>query len=89
MTWKQLNFLVPDPQCETKEGIVTVWNDPRPEPPQAAIDAVSLTAVEARERDEAFGKEVDSSPALKAILDELESGDPGFSGRAKARHNQP
>ena len=41
MSWKKLNFLVPEPLCRTHDGVVTEWSDPRPQPTQAEIDAVT------------------------------------------------
>ena len=34
---------------------------------------------------ELFDAEIDNSPALKALYDEMESNSPGFRGRAKGR----
>ena len=90
MTWEKLNFLVPNPQCETVEGVVTRWFDSRPEPPQAAIDAVTEVAIVAREKAEAFDKDVAQfSPAMKAMFDQLETEMPGFQGRTKTKHDTP
>jgi hypothetical protein len=41
MSWKKLNYLVPEPQCRTESGIVTEWRDARPQPSQGEIDAVT------------------------------------------------
>ena len=46
MTWRQLNFLVPQPDCDTEEGVVTVWRDSRPQPTQVEIDAVKIVDIE-------------------------------------------
>ena len=57
MTWRQLNNLVPDPQCRTKDGVVTEWNDARPQPSQADIDAVlesDMIVVENQKREDNF-----------------------------------
>ncbi len=47
MTWQKLNVLVPDPDCDTDDGVITAWRDARPQPTQAAIDAVTQTQVDA------------------------------------------
>jgi hypothetical protein len=49
MTWEQLNVLVPNPDCDTDDGVVTAWRDARPEPTQAAIDAVTQAQVDNQE----------------------------------------
>lgn len=86
MSWRKLNYLVPEPQCRTEEGVVTEWTDSRRQPTQAQIDAVNMSLVEAREKTESFDAEIDSSPVLKALFDELESNSPGFKNRAKGRN---
>ena len=49
MTWEKLNVLVPEPDCDTDDGVITVWRDARPQPTQAAIDAVTQTQVDDQE----------------------------------------
>jgi hypothetical protein len=49
MTWEKLNVLVPEPDCDTDAGVITVWRDARPQPTQAAIDAVTQAQVDAQE----------------------------------------
>ena len=46
MTWEKLNVLVPEPDCDTDDGVITAWRDARPQPTQAAIDAVTQTQVD-------------------------------------------
>ena len=49
MTWKKLNVLVPEPDCNTEDGAITVvpgtWRDARTEPTQTEIDAVTLQEI--------------------------------------------
>lgn len=49
MNWRKLNHLCPEPQCQTREGIIIEWTDTRPQPTEAEIDAVDLVDVEAAE----------------------------------------
>jgi len=42
MNWRSLNHLCPEPQCSTKDGVITDWNDSRPQPTAAEIDAVRI-----------------------------------------------
>ena len=89
MFWRKLNFLVPEPQCNITDDVITDWFDTRSQPNDAAINAVSLTAIETREQSEAFDKGVENfSPSMKALIDQLEDELPGFKGRAKVRHDQ-
>ena len=46
MSWEQINVLVPLPDCDTEDGVITIWRDARPEPTQAAIDAVTQTQID-------------------------------------------
>ena len=52
MSWRKLNYLVPDPDCDTKGGAITEWRDARPQPTDAEIAAVSIADVEQREQEE-------------------------------------
>lgn len=45
--WQKLNFLLPDPQCRTKGDAITVWDDVRPQPTDAAVLAVPDATVQA------------------------------------------
>jgi len=49
MSWEQINVLVPEPDCDTDDGVITVWRDARPEPTAAAIAAVTRTQIEDQE----------------------------------------
>jgi hypothetical protein len=49
--WRKLNYLVPEPQCHTKEDQIIEWTDARPQPTQAEIDAVSMSDVNDAEKD--------------------------------------
>ena len=52
MSWHKLNYLVPNPDCDTKAGVITKWRDARPQPTDAEIAAVSIADVEQREQEE-------------------------------------
>ena len=49
MNWRKLNHICPEPQCRTKNGVITEWTDSRPQPTDAEIDAVDIVDVEAVE----------------------------------------
>jgi hypothetical protein len=44
--WEKLNVLVPAPDCDTAEGVITEWRDGRAQPTQAAIDAVTQPQID-------------------------------------------
>ena len=52
MSWRKLNYLVPNPDCDTKGGAITEWRDARPQPTDEEIAAVSIADVEQREQEE-------------------------------------
>ncbi len=49
--WRKLNYLVPEPQCKTRDGEIIEWTDARRQPTTAEIKAVRIADVEQRERD--------------------------------------
>jgi hypothetical protein len=51
VSWRKLNYLVPSPQCKTRDGVVTEWSDARSQPSQAEIDAVDEADVVQSETD--------------------------------------
>jgi hypothetical protein len=59
--WQRLNHLVPDPLCRTRGNRIVEWTDPRPQPTDADIAAVTDADVQAAIDD--------------ALLDRLEAGD--------------
>jgi hypothetical protein len=66
--WRKLNYLVPDPQCRTKEGVITEWTDARPQPTQAEIDAVSMSDVNDKEKAD---RKEDKAKTDKAMLETI------------------
>jgi len=47
--WRKLNYLIPDPDCDTNDNAITEWRDARPQPTDAEINAVNLSDVQAKE----------------------------------------
>ena len=85
--WLKLNHLVPEPNCDTRGNEITEWRDARPQPTAEAIEAVDETAALAKYKEGDFDREVEAlPPIMKAIFEELDQANPGFRGRAKARH---
>lgn len=76
--WQKLNFLIPDPQCTMKEiaGVLQIinWNDGRPQPTDAAIDAVTdqevIDSESATNKTNEFNKQPGKAIAL-FVKDEL------------------
>ena len=70
--WKRLNYLVPEPQCRTRDGEIFEWKDTRPQPTEAALLAVDLavadTAREDKEDDERVNSGVGIEKALMRLL---------------------
>ena len=54
--YRKLSHLLPGADCDTLDGLITVWRDARPQPTYDEIDAVNiadvLTAIEAEEEAE-------------------------------------
>jgi hypothetical protein len=42
----KLQYLVPNAQCSTENGVVTDWYDERPQPTQEELDAVSTPTID-------------------------------------------
>ena len=47
--WRKLNYLVPEPDCDTDDNAITEWRDARPQPTDTEINAVNLSDVQAKE----------------------------------------
>ena len=47
--WRRLNYLIPEPQCNTRAGIITLWYDGRTQPTDNEINVVDLLLVDAAE----------------------------------------
>jgi len=71
MSWRKLNFLVPEPQCRTEDGVITEWTDARPQPTQTEIDAVNMTDVNASELEARSFEFNDAKKAFAALLEIL------------------
>ncbi len=86
--WIKLNYLVPEPQCDTKDGKVTAWFDTREQPTQEAIDAVDESVATGYYKSKKVEKDfIDAmdTPVFKAICEELESIKPGSMANIRAR----
>jgi len=72
--WRKLNHLVPEPDCDTDDNAITEWRDARPQPTDAEINAVNLSAVQAKEdndkeeRGEFQGAIIQITKALRLIV---------------------
>ena len=51
MIWPKLNYLVPEPQCETREDEILNWKDSRPQPTQAELDAVTQAQIDSTKKE--------------------------------------
>jgi hypothetical protein len=45
--WRKLNYLVPEPQCRTRDGAILEWSDARPQPTDTEINAIDIADVDA------------------------------------------
>lgn len=69
MSWRALNYLVPEPDCDTRNGVVTVWRDARPQPSDAEIAAVQEADIVAAELEQ---QALDLSDVKRAVTSVLE-----------------
>lgn len=49
--WQKLNYLVPEPQCRTKNNQIIEWTDSRVQPTDAEINVITDGQVEDSELD--------------------------------------
>ncbi len=57
MSWRKLNYLVPNPQCRTDDGVITEWTDARLQPTDTEINAVlesDIQAIESQAEEDNF-----------------------------------
>ena len=50
--YRKLSYLVPDADCDTSSGIITVWRDARPQPTYEEINAVADADVEQKKQED-------------------------------------
>ena len=67
--WSKLNYLLPNPDCDTVGNLVTEWRDSRPYPSQAELDAVRASDILNRAKEDEI--EGDSYPEFNKQMAKL------------------
>lgn len=66
---RKLEYLVPQPDCDTSGGVIIAWRDARPQPTYDEIEAVLDADVEAAELEARALALSDIKPVITSVLE--------------------